>query len=319
MIAMKRINELRWNPILHEWIIVSSGRSRRPWRPAGYCPFCPGGEETGEGWDILVLENRFPALRVDAVKQSESKGLYRARRGYGRCLVIVETPRHEGDLCDLDVEHLKKYLDVLVDIYLRIGSDPLIKCVIEFRNRGAAVGVSLTHPHSQVYALPFIPSRIRRELRSAVDYWRRKGKCLFCEIVRLEREDGSRIVFENQHVAAFVPFFAMWPFEVHLYPVRHVRDISETTDEERFSIAEALKTITRAYNRLFNKEMPYMMILHQRPTDGGEYKYYHFHVEFYPIMRDNGKIKYAAGIEWGAGTFTYDGLPENNAARLREA
>jgi len=94
--------------------------------------------------------------------------------------------------------------------------------------------------------------------------------------------------------------------------------LSETTDEERISIAEALKAVTRAYNRLFSREMPYMMIFHQRPTDGREYKYYHFHVEFYPIMRDNGKIKYAAGIEWGAGTFTYDGLPENNAARLRE-
>ncbi|RLE76531.1 MAG: galactose-1-phosphate uridylyltransferase [Thermoprotei archaeon] len=313
------VNELRWNPLLREWIIVSSGRERRPWRPKGYCPFCPGAEETGYGWDVLVLDNKFPALVREPRTSRRSRGVYRVRGAYGYCKVLVETPQHEGDLCDLSLSQLVKVIDKFAEVYEELGRDPGVRCVMEFRNKGEAIGVSLTHPHSQIYALPFIPTRVRRELRSARSFARRRGECLFCHILKLELKEGVRVVYENEGFVAFVPFFAMWPLEVHVYPRRHVQSLPQLTGGERLDLAKCLKVVTYAYNRVFDQDMPYMMVLHQAPTDGRDYSYYHMHLEFYPILRDRGKLKYAAGIEWGAGTFTYDGLPEANAARLREA
>jgi len=311
------VNELRYNPLLREWIIVSSGREKRPWRPKGYCPFCPGTEETGAGWEVLVLDNRFPALTQKAKVSRKSKSIYRVKPGYGYCKVLVETPEHEGDLCDLSIAQLVKVIDAFAKEYEVLGKDPKIKCVMEFRNKGEAIGVSLSHPHSQIYALPFIPARIKRELESARLFNRRKNKCLFCHVLELELKEGERIIYDNNSFVAFVPFFAMWPLEVHVYPRRHVQAVPQLSKPEKVDLAKCLKVTTYAYNKVFEQDMPYMMIFHQAPTDGKDYSYYHFHVEFYPILRDKDKLKYAAGIEWGAGTFTYDGLPENNAAKLR--
>jgi len=312
------INEIRWNPLLREWIIVSSRREKRPWRPKGYCPFCPGTEETGTNWDVLVLDNRFPALTQNARVSRKSKGIYRVKPGYGYCKVLVETPQHKGDLCDLSISQLVKVLDKFAEEYETLGRDPRVKCVMEFRNKGEAIGVSLPHPHSQIYALPFIPTRIKRELRSAKLFKKRKGICLFCQILKNEIEEKRRVVYENNSFVAFVPFFAMWPLEVHIYPKRHMQTISQLNQSEKIDLAKCLKVVTYAYNKVFEQDMPYIMVFHQSPTDGKDYNFYHFHVEFYPILRDKGKLKYAAGIEWGAGTFTYDGLPENNATKLRQ-
>jgi len=311
-------NELRWNPILGEWIIVAAKREKRPWRP-NYCPFCPGSEETGEGWRVLVLPNRYPALGVDAEVATSSKDIYCVKPGYGYCEVVIETPMHEGDLCDLSLEHLKEVIDAFSQRYVELGRDPKIKYVFEFRNKGAAIGVSLHHPHSQIYALPFIPPRVKRELDNSRKFYKKNGRCLFCRILELEYESKSRILYENADFTVFLPFFAMWPYEVHVYPRRHVQNLPMLTEEERYSLADALKVITKAYNMLFDMNLPYIMAVHQSPTDGGEYKYYHLHIEFYPPNRDANKLKYAAGIEWGAGVFTYDGLPEERAMQLKKA
>jgi len=311
-------NELRWNPVLGEWIIVASKREKRPWRPEK-CPFCPGSDETVYGWDVQVLPNRFPALKKNPKTRVKGSDIYKVRPGYGYCEIVVETPVHTGDLCDIPIDNLKKVIDVFSDRYIVLGLDERIKYVYEFRNKGKVIGVSLHHPHSQIYALPFIPPKIKRELREAKRFWKNRGKCLFCHIVSIEKRERIRIVYENKHFILFIPFFAMWPYEMHIYSKKHVQSIDMFNGEERYYLADILKIATKTYNLLFDFSLPYIMAIHQKPTDGKKYEYYHFHIEFYPPHRDKDKLKYPAGIERGTGTFTYDGLPEERAKYLKEA
>ena len=321
---MRKVHELRWNPLLGCWIIVAGHRARRPWRPEEkkrICPFCPGAPETkDEGeWDVLILPNKYPALSLDAEEPNMKDEFYRHGRAVGVCEVVVETPIHEGDLCDLSLDHMKKVIDAYTDEYEKLGKLREVKYVVIFRNKGKEIGVSLTHPHSQIYALPFIPPRIAVELKNFRRYMEEKGSCLLCTIIEKERRENKRLIYENDGFVCLLPFFAMWPYEVHVYPKRHVTSLSELSNEERLQLADALRIITGTYNNLFDRDMPYIMVIHQRPTDGEEYPYYHMHIEFYPPYREKDKLKYAAGIEWGTWTFTYDGVPEEKAKELRMA
>ncbi len=310
-------NELRWNPLLRTWVVVSSGRKRRPWREKT-CPFCPGMPETGYGWDVLVLDNRYPALRPDAKASRRGRGVYGVKPAYGYCKIVVETPEHEGDLCDLTLEQLVKYLKALAEVTKELCSDPQIEYVMPFRNKGEVIGVSLTHPHSQVYALPFVPPRVAVEMRSMEEFWKREGKCLLCHVIELEKSEGARVIYENASFIAFLPFYAMWPYEVHVYPKRHFGTLLEMREEEYEDLADALKVVTACYNSLFDFSLPYMLIFHQRPCKVRA-EYFHFHLEFYPVHRERDKLKYPAGIEWGAWVFTYDALPEEKAQELKAA
>ena len=309
-------NELRWNPILGSWVIVSSKRKSRPWR-SGACPFCPGAPETGHGWEVLVLENKYPSLKLDAKTSRKSHDIYKVRPGYGVCEVVVETPDHEGDLDTLSPRNIVKYVEALRDETRKLCSDPGIKYVLPFRNKGEVIGVSLTHPHSQIYALPFIPPRVKVELKNAYKFWKEKGECIFCHIIGLEREEEIRLLYENDSFISFVPFFAMWPYEVHVYSKKHVGSLLDLNEKGIEDLSDALRVIVAMYNSLFSFSLPYMMIIHQSPCKK-RLKYYHLHVEFYPLHRSKDKLKYPAGIEWGAWTFTYDDLPENKALELRK-
>lgn len=325
MSNQSKVHEIRWNPLIRQWIIVAGHRGRRPWRPEEKglaCPFCPGTPETKDlgVWDVIVLPNKFPALSPKPLKVPRfHTGFFRVRRAIGVCEVIVETPMHEGDLCNIDLDHTRKVVDVFTKEYSRLGSLNYIRYVAEFRNKGKEIGVSLTHPHSQIYALPFIPPRIMCELKSFKRYYIKKNKCLLCDIMKIEYKEGSRLIYENKCFIALLPYFAMWPYEIHVYPKRHVQALSDLNEEEKLHLADILRVITATYNTLFEKDMPYMMVFHQKPTDKRNYSYYHMHIEFYQPYRDKDKLKYAAGIEWGFWVFTYDGIPEKKAYELREA
>jgi len=313
--------ELRWDPILSQWIIVSGKRGRRPLLPEGFCPFCPGSGEVPEtGWTVLSLPNKFPALQPDAPPPDVGcDRLYRCRPSRGACEVIVYTPQHNVTLAGLSVENIKAIIDLWAQRYEELGGRDYVKYVFIFENKGRIIGVTLDHPHGQLYAFPFIPPLIKKELISSRRYWKRNGVCLFCRIIEKEKRDAIRIVCENKDFLCFLPFFAHWPYGVHIYPKRHVGALTDLTDGEKRMFASILKNILKRFDNLFHMSFPYMMVLHQRPTDGKAYPYYHFHVEFYPPYREKDKVKYFASVETGAGTVTFDYTPEMKARELRES
>lgn len=319
------MHEIRWNPLIQQWIIVAAHRATRPWRPEEKeekppCPFCPGAPELKhlDKWDVVVLPNRYPALVENAPEVSqEGFDYYRKMRALGVAEVVVETPSHEGDLCDLSIDHATKLVKTYVEESRRLSNLSFIHYVSVFRNKGKEIGVSLTHPHSQIYALPFIPPRIQAEVASFEEYFRRTGRCLVCDIVRYEAEHGERVVYRNKHFLSIVPFYAMWPYEIHVYPLRHISSMRDMSSEEMRSLADVLRVVSATYNAWLKRDAPYIMAFHDHPAKGSYL--YHFHVEFYQPYRDREKLKYAAGIEWGYWVFTYDGVPEERARELRNA
>ena len=205
------------------------------------------------------------------------------------------------------------------DRFRELGARPGIDYVLIFENKGEAIGVTLSHPHGQIYAFPFIPPIPSRELANMKLAWKKTTRCLLCDILRRERRQKQRIVFENEAFTAIIPFYARYPFEVHLLPRRHMGDILAFTPRDRKLLANALKRVTRGYDQLFGFSFPYMMLLHQQPTDGRKYPYFHFHIEFLPPYRTAQKLKYLAGCESGAGTYINDTLAEEKAVELRAA
>jgi UDPglucose--hexose-1-phosphate uridylyltransferase len=208
-------------------------------------------------------------------------------------------------------------VQVWTDRFRELSAHEFVEYVFIFENKGEAIGVTLHHPHGQIYAYPFIPPRVARELEQSRAHKEATGRCLLCDIVADERTDGRRVVAENDSFAAYIPFFARYPYEVHIASTRHLQALTDMSDAEGRDLAAILKSVIAAYDKLFDLSFPYMMVLHQRPSDGNDYDYYHFHIEFYPPLRTATKLKYLAGSESGAGMFINDTLAEEKAAELR--
>ena len=319
------MSELRWNPLLGEWVATATQRQERTFMPpADFCPLCPtkpGGfptEVPESAYDIVVFENRFPSLRPDPPAPSvEGSELYPVRPACGVCEVVLYSPHHTSTLAEEPITQIYKLIQVWTDRFRELGALPFVKCVFIFENKGEAIGVTLHHPHGQIYAYPFVPPRIQKELDESRTHQERTGRCLLCDILAEEKLDGRRIVIENRAFAAYIPFFARWPYEVHITAKRHVQALTDFEEREQRELAVVLKQLLTAYDKLFNLSFPYMMVIHQRPTDGEDYGYYHFHIEFYPPLRTATKLKYLAGSETGAGMFINDTLAEEKAAELR--
>jgi UDPglucose--hexose-1-phosphate uridylyltransferase len=319
------MSELRWNPLLGEWVATATHRQDRTFLPpADFCPFCPtrpGGTPTEvpeSTYDVVVLADRFPTLRpTPQVPDVEGSSIYPVRPARGVCEVVLYTPDHEATLAGEPVEKIYNLVRVWTDRFLSLESLDFVKYVFEFENKGEVVGVTLHHPHGLIYGYPFVPPRVVREIEMSHAHESATGRCLICDIVAEERHDGRRIVAENESFVAFVPFFARWPFEVHIGSLRHVQALPDLEDREQRDLAAMLKMVLVAYDRLFDRSFPYVMSIHQRPTDGQRYDYYHFHIEFYPPIRGEDRLEYMAGSEVGAGMFINDTLPRDAAARLR--
>jgi UDPglucose--hexose-1-phosphate uridylyltransferase len=221
-------------------------------------------------------------------------------------------------LAQLPVERVSLLIDVWADRYKALGSRPDVDYVFIFENKGEEIGVTLHHPHGQIYALPFVPPFASAELRAAGEHRKATGRCLHCD--ELESEvDGPRLLFADDSIAAFVPNAARWPYEVHLYPRRHVSSIADLEEAERRDLAAALLRVAGAYDKHFGFSTPYVMAMHQAPTDGKAWPEAHLHIEFYPPHRRPDRLKHLAGVELGAGTFVNDTKPEETAAQLRGA
>ena len=321
------VPQMRWNPVLRQWNVLAAHRQGRTFLPAEeQCPFCPTGdterptEILAPDFQVVAFENKFSAFSPVPVAATESgDGLYRTRPAMGVCEVVVYTPDHHTSLSQLDVQQVRNLVEVWADRFQELGALEFVKYVFVFENKGEVVGVTLHHPHGQIYAFPYVPPVIGRELASARKHMDEKRRCLFCDILERELSDGSRLVYENGHAVAMIPFYARWPYEVHIFPRRHVTSLPDLGDEERMGLARAIKAVTAKYDNLFGFSFPYVMAVHQRPTDGEAHDYYHLHFEFYPPHRTKDKLKYLAGVELGAGAFLLDAAPEEKARELREA
>jgi UDPglucose--hexose-1-phosphate uridylyltransferase len=319
------MSELRFNPLLGEWTATATARQDRTFLPPeNYCPLCPtepGGFPTeipASNYDIVAFENKFPSLRRHPEEPAiAGDDLYRVRPSEGVCEVVVYTPHHASTLADEPVEQIYKLILVWTHRFRELGALDYVDYVFIFENKGEAVGVTLHHPHGQIYAYPFIPPHIELELTRSQSHFDRTGRCLICDIVEKELSTGDRIVAENESFVAVVPFFARYPYETHVYPKRHILAFTDLFAFGQRDLAEILKQVLSAFDRLFDVSFPYIMSIHQRPTDGGNYDHYHFHIEFYPPMRSKTKLKFLAGSEAGAGMYINDTLPEERAAELR--
>lgn len=319
------MSELRYNRLLGEWTATATGRQERTFLPPDeQCPLCPtveGGfrsEIPEPAYYIAVLQNKFPSLAPDPPDPAiPGTADFPVRPAQGVCEVVLYASRHDAMLADLDTAHVEDLVRVWTDRYRELSAREYVEYVFIFENRGTAVGVTLHHPHGQIYAYPFVPPAIERELRACEAHYTATGACLVCEIQSAERRDGRRIVGENAEFVAYVPFAARYPYEVHVVPKRHVDALDAFDAAQQRDLAAMFKSLARAYDTLFAAPFPYVMAMHQRPSDGRAYPYYHFHVEFYPPMRSAGKLKYLAGSELGAGMFINDTLAEERAADLR--
>ncbi len=320
------MSELRWHPYLEQWVITATHRQERTFLPPKeYCPLCPtkpGSVETEvpfPDYEIVVFENRFPSLQRDAPAPAvDGTPLAPVIPSQGICEVVLYTPQHEGEMADLTVEQIAKLVEVWSDRFVELSGYPFVQYVLIFENKGKEIGVTIPHPHGQIYAYPFLPPLIAKEVSSAREYYDQHGKCLFCAVMQQELDDGRRILTRNPHFVSFVPFFARYPYEVHVMPMRHFGALPEMSAEEHWALAEMLSTVTRTLRRLWDMPIPYIMLLHQSPAREENSPSYHFHVEFYPFNRTRDKLKYLAGSEQ-AGTFINDTLAEETAATLREA
>jgi UDPglucose--hexose-1-phosphate uridylyltransferase len=322
------LNQLRWDPTLREWVAYATHRQDRTFLPpAEYCPLCPteqGGfptEVPRESYDIVVFENKFPSYVPDAPEPDEpGTTLTPTAAGRGVAEVVVYSDEHEETLAGLPERRIRNLLEVWADRYDELGGLGYVDYVFIFENKGEAIGVTLHHPHGQIYGYPFVPPRPKKELEAARTHRREHGACLHCALLAEEHADGCRILHKGEHFTAFVPFYAHYPYEAHVYARRCVPSIAQLDEDERRDLARTLKRLLTGYDALWGFSLPYMMVMHQAPTDGEDHEgVAHFHVEFYPPNRTAEKLKYLAGSETGAGAFIVDALPEDTAAELREA
>jgi UDPglucose--hexose-1-phosphate uridylyltransferase len=323
------VSELRWNPVLEEWVITATHRQERIFFPKDYCPLCPtqpgathATEVPAEDYDLVVFENKFPSLQRNPPPPDViGTALYPVRPAGGTCEVVLYSPDHNTELAKMPVRTVEKLMWVWADRFEELGSREDVQFVFLFENKGREIGVTLDHPHGQIYAYPFIPPVIQRELNSCRRHYETRGECLLCRILREELADGRRIIAQNHGFVALIPFYARYPYEVHIFARPHKNAITDFCANGRRYLAEIIHTIIVKYNNLWPERpsLPYMMVAHQRPTDGMEYPYYHFHIEFYPPYRTKDKLKFLAGSEAGAGTYINDTLAEEKAEELRQA
>lgn len=320
------MSELRWNPTLEEWVITATHRQDRTFfPPPGYNPLAPtqpGGFPTeipAPDYEIVVFENKFPSLRREAPEPSvEGTELLPVLPAQGVCEVVCYTPDAEGELARLPIAKIEELIYVWADRFEELSAHDFVRYVYIFENKGREIGVTLSHPHGQIYAYPFLPPIPEKEVGAARRYFERTGRNVYADVLQQELEDGRRIVTQNAHFVAVVPFYARYPYEVHIL-ARHDRTaISDFDAEERTALAQIMKSVMEKYNNLWNRSMPYIMLMHQRPSDGADYGYYRFHIEFYPPYRTPDKLKFLAGSEAGAGAFINDTHAEVTAQTLRE-
>jgi UDPglucose--hexose-1-phosphate uridylyltransferase len=269
---------------------------------------------------VYVFDNDHPCVGLDAPRQLQPPpGIYRNGPATGIARLVCYTPKHNATLAELPVDEVAALLDAWRDQHVELGSRPDVRHVLIFENKGDVVGVSNPHPHGQIYATNFVFKTIETEARVSQRYLAETGRVLFQDILSAERADGRRIIYENERAVAFLPYFARYAYEVYVAPKATHPSLAALSDAERRDFAAALREVLIRFDNLWGLPFPYVMPLHQAPTDGGQYSGFHFHIEFHPPLRRPNLLKYLAGPEIGGGNFLSDTAPEEKAAELQAA
>lgn len=307
--ASASTSEVRRDALLGDSVVIASHRQDRTYHPpADSCPLCPSTEGRASeipapDYEVAVFENRFPSLAGDT----------------GRCEVICFTPDHTTSFAQLDEERAALVLAAWTDRTAELSVREGVRQVYCFENRGTEIGVTLAHPHGQIYAFPFVTPRTTRMLATVASHRANTGGNLFEEVLAGERADGSRTVLTGEHWTAFVPYAARWPYEVHLYPHHRVPDLPALGDAARAEFPGIYLELLRRFDRLFGRTdpTPYISAWHQAPLGEGR-EDFALHLELFTVRRTADKLKYLAGTESGMEAYMNDVRPEDAAARLRE-
>jgi UDPglucose--hexose-1-phosphate uridylyltransferase len=313
---------MRWHPLRGEWVAYAAHRQDRTFLPPPeYNPLAPTTDPAhptelpAGAYDVAVFENRFPSLSGAA--HDPPGALVDTRPAHGACEVVVFTQDPTTTLGKLSLAHVELLLEVWGDRYRELGRRDDVHYVMPFENRGVEVGVTLHHPHGQIYAYPFVPPIPARELAQQRAHLEQDGRGLLESLIEAELAADERVLYRGEHAVAFVPVCARYTYEVWIAPRRPVPSLAELDAETRRDVARALKTVLLKYDALWGRPFPYLMVFHQAPTDGQPHPEAHLHAELYPPYRTPDRLKYLAGTELGAGLFTNDSLPEAKAAELR--
>lgn len=326
----------RYHALTGEWVLVSPHRAKRPWqgqqeeveketRPAydPTCYLCPGnaragGEKNPPYTQTFVFNNDFGALQESTPNGSfEKNGLLKAESERGVCKVICFSPRHDLTLPDMAVTDIRKVVDLWQHEYEELGKLDFINYVQIFENKGIIMGCSNPHPHGQIWAQSSIPVEPAKELVQQQNYFEANNRSLLSDYLAIELEEKKRIVVENEHFVALVPFWAVWPFETMIVSKRHFGNLSQMSEAEKDAFADNIKKLTAVYDKVFNVSFPYSAGIHQTPTDGQEHPGWHFHMHFYPpLLRSAIVKKFMVGYEM-LGNPQRDITPETAADRLR--
>jgi len=313
---------LRWHELRGEWVAYASHRQGRTFMPPPeYNPLAPTKDdqfptEMPQGrYDVAVFDNRFPSMTVAAHDAPEL--IVDTMPANGACEVVVFTQDPQASLGSLELNHLELLLQVWADRTRVVGGHPEIQYVLPFENKGVEVGVTLHHPHGQIYAYPFVPPVPGRMWEREQAYYQMHQRGLLQDLIQREIEDNQRILYQDEFAIAFVPVCARYPYEVWIAPIQPVATFMDLTPKQRWGLAKALKTVTLKYDGLWNRPFPYLMAWFQAPTDGQMHPESHLHAEFYPPYRTRDRLKYLAGTELAAGMFANDALPEEKAKELQ--
>ena len=338
------MSEFRWDSLKGTWIITENQRTRQPREfiidrrtpPLWVCPFCPGQEHktpaeifalrppdtepNTPGWQVRVVPNKFPVLRIEGELTYQTSGLFRSLPGVGAHEVIIETPDHHRSLADLDIHEILSVLQAYRARLLDLRQDLRFRYLQIYKNYGVEAGAPLLHAHSQLMAVPITPPVIRQELSLCRHHFNKTGRCLICELVAQEVADGRRIVSNDGRFLVLAPYASSFPFELALFPIQHNHDFALQSDDELLSCAKALQNMLRRLSCLLH-DPPFNFILHTAPPTGADKddpskwqtlpRDYHWHIKLVP------RLNQIAGFEWGSGFFINPLPPEDAAAFLR--
>ncbi|HET8614462.1 MAG TPA: galactose-1-phosphate uridylyltransferase [Actinomycetales bacterium] len=327
--------ECRYDPLTGEWVTIATHRMDRTFRPpADECPLCPTGRGTvpsevpADDYDVVVFENRFPSFSErlplgTAPGLVDDDPLWPRRPALGRCEVVCFTSHHEGRFADLTPSRARTVIDVWAQRTTQLGRLPGVEQVFVFENRGREIGVTLGHPHGQIYAYPFVTPRTERMHQLAERHRERTGRSLLGDVLDAERRAGTRVVVTGEHWTAYVPAAARWPVEVHLAPHRDVPDLPSLDDGERDELARVYLDLMARLDAVYDTDagpvrLPYIAAWHQAPVRTGR-DLARLHLQVTSVLRAPGKLKYLAGSESSMGAFINDTTPEGIAGLLRSA